>query len=79
MIPACDAIWQVAVKKRDEAYESKWAAKAKVGALADKPIEIESAGDKAFHRCFAEKARTAGFFSALRRQAQELSERVGGK
>jgi hypothetical protein len=79
MIPACDAIWQAVVKQRDEAYDTKWAAKAKDSAVADKPVEIENAGDKAFHRCFAEKARTAGFYPALRRQAQGLVDRVEGK
>jgi hypothetical protein len=57
MIPACDAIWQAVLKERDEAYETQWAAKAKDGTLADKPVEIENAGDRAFHRCFAEKRR----------------------
>jgi hypothetical protein len=79
MIPACDAIWQAVVKQRDEAYDTKWAAKAKDGAVADKPVAIENAGDKAFHRCFAERAKTAGFYPALRRQAQGLVDRVEGK
>ena len=43
----------------------------------DKPVEIENAGDKAFHRCFAEKAKTAAFYPALQRQVQALVDRVG--
>jgi hypothetical protein len=79
MIPACNTIWQAVLKKRAQADETKWAAKAKDGTLADKPIEIENAGDKAFHRCFAAKAKSAVFYAPLRRQAQRLLARVGAK
>jgi hypothetical protein len=79
MFPECDAIWQAALSKRAAAYESERSSKANDDALADKPVAIENAGDKAFHRCFAEKAKSAGFYAALKRQAQGLVERVGRK
>jgi hypothetical protein len=79
MIPACDAIWQAVLKKREEAYQTKSASEAKDDANADKAVEIENAGDKAFHRCFAEKAKNAGFYAPLQRQAQRLLARVEGK
>jgi hypothetical protein len=76
MIPACDAIWQAAVAKRNESYERKLASKAGDDALDD---EIENAGDKAFHRCFAEKAKAAEFYPALQRQAQGPADRIEAK
>jgi hypothetical protein len=76
MIPACDAIWQAAVAKRNESYQTKSASKAGDDTPDD---EIENAGDKAFHRCFAEKAKAAEFYPALQRQAQGLADRVEAK
>ena len=79
MIPACDTIWQAAVEKRTEAYETKSASKASDDALDDELTEIENAGDKAFHLCFAEKAKAAEFYPALQRQAQGLVDRIEAK
>ena len=76
MIPACDAIWQAAVAKRTESYQTKSASKAGDDTRDD---EIENAGDKAFHRCFAEKAKAAEFYPALQRQAQGLVDRIEAK
>jgi hypothetical protein len=74
-IPACEAIWQAVVKQREQGDGQK---SDKAGD-ADAPEEIEDAGDKAFHRCFAEKAKDAKFYAPLRRQAQALVERVEQK
>jgi hypothetical protein len=57
----------------------KRCSKAGDAALYDKLTEIENAGDKAFHSCFAEKAKAAEFYPALQRQAQGLAERVEAK
>jgi hypothetical protein len=78
MIPACNAVWQAAVKKWEEALGSERASDVQDDARPDKAAAIENAGDKAFHRCFAEKAKNAEFYAALKRQAQGLADRVVG-
>jgi hypothetical protein len=77
-IPACQAIWDAVVEKRNEAFEHRSGANAKDAVRGDDPIDIENAGDKAFRRCFAEKAKDAPFYSALTQQAQGLVDRIGG-
>jgi hypothetical protein len=61
-IPACDAIWKAAEKKSAQATE-------KSGQFSE---DIRVKGDKDFHRCFAERAKSEPFFARLTAEAQSL-------
>jgi hypothetical protein len=57
-IAACDAIWQDTKRRTADARTG----------FAD----MEEKGDAAFHRCFAQRAKSQGFFAAVTKQAQAL-------
>jgi predicted DNA-binding WGR domain protein len=75
-MPACEQIWQDALRKAAEAHEAYIASEIKDDKLSEQWTRIEEEGDAAFHRCFAQRAKSQGYFAALTRQAQALVDRV---
>jgi hypothetical protein len=80
---ACERLWQEAKRKSAAALEGAAAAAAETEAAESKDGQrsvrferIEEEGDAAFHRCFAQRVKGQGFFTALGRQAQGLVGRL---
>jgi hypothetical protein len=44
--------------------------------LSEQSTRLEEEGDAAFHRCFAQRAKSQSYFAALTRQAQALVDRL---
>src|SRR5262249_8383469 len=64
MIPACEQLWTVALKKAEKMQGS------------DAQERVREGGDRALHRCFADRAKKESFFSAATRQAQDFLGRL---
>jgi len=64
MIPACEQLWTAALKKAEKVQGS------------DAAERVREAGDRALHKCFAERAKKESFFSAAMRQAQDFLGRL---
>jgi hypothetical protein len=71
-IPVCDAIWKEGERKAAEAQDAYIASQLEDKELFEQGTRAEEDGDAAFHRCFAERARSQPFFAALTGQAQAL-------
>jgi hypothetical protein len=71
-IPACDALWKEGQRKSSEKQDAYIASHLEDQELFEQGVKAEEAGDAAFHRCFAERARSQPFFAALTREAQAL-------
>jgi hypothetical protein len=71
-IAVCDAIWKEGKRKAAEAQDAYIASQLEDKELFEQGTKAEEAGDAAFHRCFAERARSQPFFAALTGQAQAL-------
>ena len=75
-MPACERIWQEAVRKSTAAQEAYAASEPKDEKLAEQSTRLEEEGDVAFRKCFAERAKSHGSFAALTGQAQALLDRL---
>src|SRR5262249_47518139 len=64
LIPACEQISQAAMTKTDKAFDSDQTASTKSDAPLDREEAIRQAGDHAFRKCFAERAKKENFFLA---------------
>jgi hypothetical protein len=64
MIPACERLWTEALNKAEKLQGS------------DAAERVREAGDRAMHKCFAERAKQESFFSAATRQAQDFLGRL---
>jgi hypothetical protein len=64
MIPACERFWTDALKKAEKVQGS------------DAAERVREAGDRAMHKCFAERAKSESFFSAAARQAEDFLGRL---
>jgi hypothetical protein len=71
-IPACDKIWRESETKAEKAYSAYSSSDPKDDKLFDKYTQMREAGDAAFHRCFAERVKNEGSFTALIKEAQAL-------
>ena len=71
-MPACEQIWQEAVRKSSEAQDAYAASEPKDEKLSEQATRLEEEGDAAFHRCFAQRAKGQGYLAALTRRAQAL-------
>jgi len=69
MFPPCAAIWKDAERKAN-------AASAKKDSADDAVDKIQQDGDAKMRACYNERAKSAAFFPALVKQAQDLIERV---
>jgi hypothetical protein len=72
-IAACGEIWRQA-EKAAQARGGGAGAGSSDDNRSDETIRQE--GDAAFHRCFAQRAKSQGFFAALVKQAQALVDRL---
>ena len=70
--PACEEIWQEALRKAAKSREANEAPEQKDDKLSEQATRTEEEGDAAFRRCFAQRAKEQGFFAALTKQAQAL-------
>jgi hypothetical protein len=71
-IPVCEALWKEGQRKSSEAQDAYIASHLEDQELFEQGVKAEEDGDAAFHRCFAERARSQPFFAAVTRQAQAL-------
>ena len=78
-MPACQEIWQQALRKAGEAHAAYVASELKDEKLFEQSMKMEEEGDAAFHQCFAQRAKSHGSFAALTRQAQTLIDRLPAK
>jgi hypothetical protein len=76
MIPACEAVWKEFETKAQAIYDKYKAGELKDATMFDAYVKTEQDGDVAFRKCFAERAKDAPFFAALRKQAQGLVDRL---
>jgi hypothetical protein len=74
-MPACERIWQEAVRKSTAAQEAYAKSEPKDEKLAEQSTRLEEEGDAAFRRCFAERATSHASFAMLTQQAQVLVDR----
>jgi len=77
--PACEEIWQEALRKAAKSREANEAPEQKDDKLSEQATRMEEEGDAAFHRCFAQHAKNQGFVAALTRQVQALVDRLPSK
>jgi hypothetical protein len=75
-MPACQKIWEQAQQKAAAIQQAYIGSELKNDKLSEQRERIEQEGDAAFHRCFAQRAITQGFFAGLTRQAQALVDRL---
>jgi hypothetical protein len=78
-MPACERIWQEALRKSTAAQEAYAASEPKDEKLAEQSTRLEEEGDAAFRKCFAESAKSHGSFAILARQAQALIDQLPSK
>lgn len=77
--PACNKIWQDAVKKSSVLQEKYSASGMKDEKLLNDGEKAQEEGYAASRRCFAEHAKNEKYFSALIKQAQEWIELMPAK
>ncbi len=78
-MPACQQIWQEAEKKAAAVQDAYIASQLKDEKLSEQSNRLQEEGDAAFHRNFAERAKSEKFFAELTRQAQGLIDRLPSK
>jgi len=78
-IPACQKIWDEAQRKAAAAQQPHIDSEMKNEKLSEQRERIGQDGDTAFHRCFAQQAKSQGYFADLTRQAQALVDRLPSK
>jgi hypothetical protein len=78
-MPACQQIWREAERKAAAAQDAYIASRLKDEKLSEQRNRLEEEGDAAFHRCFAQRAKSEKFFAELTRQAQGLIDRLPAK
>lgn len=78
-MPACQPIWDEAVRKAGEAFKIWEASGRKDDKLGEQQSKIENDGDAAYRACFAERIKTDARFKALTDQAQTLLDLLPAK
>jgi hypothetical protein len=69
-IPACKALWDEAMKKRDKNAERQRANPK----APDRMMQIENEGETAYQRCYGERAPKEKGFADLVQQAQAIAD-----
>ncbi len=62
-MPACQQIWQEAEQKAAAAQDAYIASQLKDEKLSEQSNRLQEEGDAAFHRCFAQRAKSEKFFA----------------
>jgi hypothetical protein len=75
-MPACQKIWDEAQRKAAAIQQAYVDSELKNDKLSEQRERTEQEGDAAFHRCFAQRAISQGFFVGFTRQAQALIDRL---
>ena len=78
-IPACAARAKETETEAQAKLSEYQASKLKQEKLFDEYTALQNKGDNDNRKCFADRAKGENFFSAVRAQAQELSDRLGRK
>jgi hypothetical protein len=77
-MPACQPIWDEAVRKAAEMHEKWEAGGRKNGKMFDQS-RIENEGDAAYRKCFGERIKTDARFRTLTEQVQALLDALPAK
>ena len=77
-LPACKAIWEAASAKADAIIKAYQKGGAKDDALFDKSTKAQQQGDEQWLACAGRAVKTAPFYSRLKREAQDLVDRLAG-
>ncbi len=78
-MPACQPIWDEAVRKAGEAFKTWESGGRKDDKLGEQQSKIENDGDAAYRACFGERIKTDARFKALTEQAQALLDLLPAK
>jgi hypothetical protein len=76
MMPACAAVWKEFENKAQAIYDKYKTGNLKDAGVFDVYIKTQEDGDAALRKCFAARAKDAPFFPGLRKQAQDLVDRL---